>query len=318
MEREELTHFLEKAMGGLRRNKKLSVEEGEERDEEGFTLKKLLLKTDREIPAYLALPEGEGPWPAVIALHQADLQYEVGKSEVMGLPVDGRDYNAENGSIPFGRELARRGFAVLAPDSICFEERHDPNVTPSEERLPGGDERFEATRALLHGSCIAKTMVEDVISCADYLSSLSFVKGIGAAGHSLGGMQAWMAAALDERLGAVVASCAMGSFPEILETRVYHCFLPYIPGLLERTDLPEVASLVAPRPMMMVSAVQDENFPKKAVERAYGVLEESYVKEGAEDSLELAWFEGGHHFDRKSWENAYLWLERWLKPPTSL
>src|SRR3954447_15261254 len=67
------------------------------------------------IPAYLLLPHGAGPFAAVLVHHQHAGQRHLGKSEVAGLAGDPLQ--------AFAPALASRGIAVLAPDSICFEDR---------------------------------------------------------------------------------------------------------------------------------------------------------------------------------------------------
>lgn len=67
------------------------------------------------IPAYLLMPEGDGPFPAVLVFHQHNGERHIGKSEMCGLVGDP--------NLAFGPALAKQGFAVLAPDSICFEDR---------------------------------------------------------------------------------------------------------------------------------------------------------------------------------------------------
>ncbi len=67
-----------------------------------------------EIQAFLLVPNGplQG---AVLALHQHNSQWEIGKSEVAGLVGDPLQ--------AFGPPLARQGIMVLAPDSVGFESR---------------------------------------------------------------------------------------------------------------------------------------------------------------------------------------------------
>jgi len=71
---------------------------------------------DREmIPAYLLMPKTSPTGPAVLIHHQHNGERHLGKSEVVG--KKGNPLQA------FGPALAERGFVVLAPDSICFEDR---------------------------------------------------------------------------------------------------------------------------------------------------------------------------------------------------
>src|SRR5262249_28061361 len=68
------------------------------------------------IPAFLLVPQGlRKPTPAVLVHHQHNGERHVGKSEVCGLIGDPLQ--------AFGPALAERGCIVLAPDSICFEDR---------------------------------------------------------------------------------------------------------------------------------------------------------------------------------------------------
>ena len=67
------------------------------------------------IPAFLLLPDGDGPFGAVLVHHQHASQRHFGKSEICGLVGDPLQ--------AFGPPLAKQGSIVLAPDSICFEDR---------------------------------------------------------------------------------------------------------------------------------------------------------------------------------------------------
>src|SRR5829696_3417643 len=103
------------------------------------------------IPAYLFVPRDQEPGErraGVFAHHQHAGQFHLGKSEVAGL--------AGNPEQAYALELARRGYVVLAPDAICFEER-GPHLgsldTPPEPSAGRDHERFEFTRRLLFGSC---------------------------------------------------------------------------------------------------------------------------------------------------------------------
>ena len=74
-----------------------------------------------KVKAYLLLPEILNKNPAILINHQHNREHHLGKSEVCGL--------AGNPLQAFGRALVRRGYVVLAPDSICFEDRRkDPTV----------------------------------------------------------------------------------------------------------------------------------------------------------------------------------------------
>jgi len=66
------------------------------------------------VTAYLLIPDVVDKNPAVLVNHQHNGERHLGKSEVCGL--------AGNPLQAFGPVLAQKGFVVLSPDSICFEE----------------------------------------------------------------------------------------------------------------------------------------------------------------------------------------------------
>lgn len=84
--------------------------------EDGYT--RQLIEYDSygdKVSAFLLLPEMIGNNPAILINHQHNREHHLGKSEVCGL--------AGNPLQAFGPELVKMGFVVLAPDSICFEDR---------------------------------------------------------------------------------------------------------------------------------------------------------------------------------------------------
>ena len=98
-------------------------------EEEGYR-RSLVTYSDRHghpIPAYLFEPTESATGNGVVALHQHNSRWDIGKSEVAGL--DGDPLQA------FGPALARRGISVLAPAAIGCESRRDtapeiPDVAP--------------------------------------------------------------------------------------------------------------------------------------------------------------------------------------------
>ncbi len=133
------------------------------------------------MPAFLLVPfsaTAECPAPAITLCHQHAGQYDIGKSEPAGLAGDPMHHT--------GVALARQGFVVLCPDSLCFEERQSPRkvqdhyaaiaiadaVAPGTELkdegglktggLKAGDlERFEFLRYVVDGKSLAWKSVLD-------------------------------------------------------------------------------------------------------------------------------------------------------------
>src|SRR5690625_2887319 len=138
---------------------------------------------NEEVTAYLYLPKTDGrrsKSPAVLALHETDM---MGKGS-----VDGQSYNL---NLAYAKELAQRGYVVLAPDYPSFGDQADYDFTT--DRYDSG----------------MMKAVFNHIRCVDYLQSRGDVdpERIGIIGHSLGGHSSMYVAAFDTRIKVIVSSC---------------------------------------------------------------------------------------------------------------
>ena len=144
------------------------------------------------VPAFLAKPEGSGPWPAVVVIH-----------EIFGLVDHTKDV---------ANRFAREGFVALAPNLFGSPElrtvltaerigkamqlmrrlpRRDPVLAEAEiEKLPE-PERAEvrATVQILLGGLPKDRLTQDLVAAVRYLRSLPFVmhNRIGCIGFCFGG-----------------------------------------------------------------------------------------------------------------------------------
>jgi len=90
-------------------------------------------------------------------------------------------------------------------------------------------------------------------------------KRVGVTGVSTGGLLALTAAALDQRVAAASVQGIFGSMRvSFIRDRHGHCACGAIPGLLPDFDLPELALLVAPRPIHVSNASEDGFGPAEA------------------------------------------------------
>lgn len=132
------------------------------------------------VPAYILIPKNlKFPAPAIFCYHQHAGNFELGKSEVLGLAGDSDQALAA--------ELAERGYITFAPDAIAFEER---NWT---EDKSGRAEYFELATRLLKGNTLLAKVLYDMSVGIDYLESRPEVDKtkIGFIGHSYGGRMAF-------------------------------------------------------------------------------------------------------------------------------
>ena len=253
------------------------------------------------VPAILLIPKHRTPpLPAVLCHHQHAGKYDLGKSEVVGW--------AGNPQQAYAAELCARGYITLAPDTIGFEERSHP-------RLGGQEyERFLAHELLLKGLTLQGKMIWDVTRAMDYLQARPEVdpSRIGMVGHSLGAMETWFSMSVESRIAAGAASCGTTTYAAVLAAEWYHNYGFYLPGVLKWGDIPEIVSMIAPRPFLILAGEQDRGFPvsgaREVAERA-GML---YRRLGAADALDLYISPGPHEFSDEMRQRAYHWFDRWL------
>jgi dienelactone hydrolase len=260
-----------------------------------------------KITAYLLQSKDHTkPMPAILALHQT---IGSGKDEAVGL----------DGSLDFayGHELAMRGYIVLAPDHLTAGER----VYPDKDSFDSGP----FYELYPDWSMVGKNL-EDSKSGIDVLCALDDVdkERIGVIGHSHGGHNAIFAAALDDRIKAVVSNCGLSVFSEEeerMEWSLDEGYI-YIPKLrryfLENTDPPfdlhEIAALIAPRPWLNISSYFDEAYGNQEFLAEVGKqLIHVYNLYKEPNAFGYYMHGNGHSFPKSARALAYEWLDQWLK-----
>lgn len=264
------------------------------------------------VAAWLLMPTGTAPqggWPAVLALHQHGGLFDLGKSEPVGLTGDPM--------YAYGQELCKRGYIVLCPDMLCFEERRpSPEVRQEKSALDGyGYERFEFTRRILSGSCLQTKYLHDLKCAVDLLVSLPEVnrERLGVIGHSLGGQETLWLTWYDPRISAAVSSCGFGTLSTILRDGINHNFAMYVPGMLDICDIDALLADLAPRAFLLTAGESDPIFPIDGVRSIVEKARHQYDSQGASERFQALIFPGGHSFPREVKAQAYAFLDRWLK-----
>jgi hypothetical protein len=228
-------------------------------------------------------PLGDGPFPAIVSPH--------------GHWAYGRLENSAVASVP-GRaiSLARQGFVVFTHDMIGYNDSQQ-----LEHRLFGGP------REKLWGLSIAGLQLWNAIRALDFLESLPYVRrdAIGATGASGGGTQVFLLAAVDERV-AVAAPVNMISLQ-----MQGGCLCENQPGLRLDTNNVEIAALIAPRPLLMVSATGD--WTTNTMQKEFPAVRALYGLRGAADRVHAVQFDAPHNYNRDSREAVYAWMARWLQ-----
>lgn len=257
---------------------------------------------DDKVIAFLLLPDILDKNPAILINHQHNGERHFGKSEVCGLT--GNPLQA------FGPELAKRGFVVLAPDSICFEERRK-NAHGKEPLSDDGDflqHYNEMCYRIINGDCLMKKVLNDAINGITLLSGLSYVdsKNIGTLGHSYGGNTVLFLSAVDER---IAFSCASGSACTYKNRMLNHVGIEMasvIPNFHSKYDIFDLVSCIAPRRLLIVSA-EDDKYSRDAtyiVEKA----SPAYAELNALNHLFHKRYGGGHGLTKERFDFMIDWL----------
>lgn len=275
---------------------------------------------ESRVPALLLRPNRPGPRPAVLLLHDHGAEFSIGKEKLIRPWGDRAQLAAAHlwadryySGRFIGDELAKRGYVVLAVDMRGWGER--------------GPLSYEQQQALacnyfcLGRSLAGEVAYEDMRALA-FLASLSGVdpQRVGVLGFSLGGFRAWQLAALSEQAAATAALGWFGSYPGLIAPgnnllRGQSAFYTVHPGIPAQLDIPDIAALAAPRPLLLINGEEDAMFPPEAVRAGYEKVARVWASQQVPERLDTCLWPGlGHRFDRPQQQAVFEWFERWLKP----
>lgn len=272
------------------------------------------LTADSRVLAYLLVPKGTGPFPAVLLLHDHGARFDIGKEKVIRpfsqhpLLETAQLWTQQlYGGRFIGDELAQRGYVCFATDALNWGDRGG-----------GGYEDQQALASNLFnlGMSYAGLVAWEDIRSADFLASLPIVDSsrIAAVGLSFGSYRAWQVAALSDRIACGVAVCWMGTNHGLLQpggnrTRGQSAFSTTHPDLVNYLDLPDLASIACPKPMLFMNGKNDKLFPENVVKEAYEKMKAVWRSQNAEEKLRTELWEVGHVFTVEMQEHAFRWLD---------
>ena len=228
-------------------------------------------------------PKGKtGPFPGIVSPH--------------GHWGRGRLEDIERGSIPARCiNFAKQGYVVFAYDMIGYND--------SDKQI---EHRFGGAREGLWGLSAMGLQLQNGIRAIDFLQNLSDVdkERIGCTGASGGGTQTFILTAVDERI-KVSAPVNM-----ISATMQGGCRCENAPNLrLDASNL-EIAALMAPRPLLLVSATGDWTANTPTVE--YPAIRSVYAHFDAKDKVHQIQVDAEHNYNKESREAVYAWFAKWL------
>lgn len=293
-----------------------------EEQRDGYRARKIEIRLSRyyTVPAYVLIPDGQGPFPAVNCLHDHGAHLFIGK-EKMIRPLACEDStvirDAEAWSVGYegqfmGDYLARHGYVVFAADAPMWGER-------GQQEGPRRD-RYDmiAGNMMMYGIDLSAYMTYDDIAGTEFLAQMPEVDAerIGCAGWSMGGYRAWMLSALSDRIKAGAAVCWMVTTDEQLSFKYNRTenggFANCLPGLRRWLDYPHVASIACPKAMLFISGKQDKLFPVAGVEKAFKTMHDVWKSQQADDQLETELWDMPHSCPIKAQERILRFFDKHL------
>jgi dienelactone hydrolase len=254
-------------------------------------------EANMSVPAYLLTPHDRtAPGPAILAIHG----HGPGKSQAVGLE------HTQMPNADYAHRMAEAGYVVLAPDLRCFGERLDYNP----------EDHYACDTNLVHaymeGVSPLTENLFDLRRSIDVLASNELVdpSRIGAIGISYGGTCTLFLAAVDQRISAAVVSGYFSSWAESHKMPWNMCGSQVPHGVLGQLEHVDIASLIAPRPLLIESGTEDYLFPVATAAEGVRKLERVYAHLGDSGGVGHDIFEGDHQWHGVE---AYPFLERALR-----
>jgi dienelactone hydrolase len=238
------------------------------------------------------------------------------------------------------RKLAERGFIAVAIDGRYHGERKTGK---------GQNDYNDAIVRAWHGSGehpFYYDTVWDVMRLVDYLSTRDDVDAnrIGLIGISKGGIETYLAAAADKRIAVAVPCIGVESFRWALDNRdwqgrigtiqnafdtiakengvtqpdsafVQKFYDRIVPGIYSEFDGPEMLTLIAPRPLLVINSDSDNHTPLPGVIECTNAAQKVYAAGHAADRFAVIIQKNtGHQVKPESERAAIEWFVKWLKP----
>ncbi len=277
---------------------------------EGLLMEKIHYQTEpgEFVPAYLLRPHRPiGPLAGIVAFHGHGGRYEVGKDGVIG-----RHERFASLGMGYGLQLARAGYVVLCPDSVCFGERRNP----AGDRIPDIIyERIVTMREISAGGSMVGKNIWDNMRAIDVLQSLGYIdpERIGGIGLSMGSGMTFFTMMCDPRMKAGVAVCSMYTIRALFELKLLHCYMNYIPRMIEAgLEMYDIFPLIAPRALMLVNPTDSYEDPLEATRELYQKSQWAWQEKDAEEAFALEIFEGKHEFPADQRSKALDWFRKFL------
>lgn len=274
------------------------------------------------IPAYLLVPDGKGPFPAVVMLHDHGAHFSIGKEKMVRpfgvspeVLADADDWAERCYDNQYtGDYFAQNGYVVIAIDALFWGERG------RKEGVSYEGQQALASNFLQMGASWGAFINMDDVRSAEFLASLPMVdkERVGCLGFSMGAYRSWMLAALTDCIKASASICWMNTTNHLMtltnnQNKGGSAYSMIIPGLRRYLDYPHTASIACPKPTLFFNGTKDKLFPVEGVQDAYAIMRSVWESQHATDRLVTKIWEEKHFFNRQMQKETLEFFDKWLK-----
>lgn len=216
--------------------------------------------------------------------------------------------------------LVLKGFIVFAFDPVGQGERLEYFDQVKGKSMVGGptnEHSYPGNQAFITGSSQARYMIWDGIRAVDYLLTRKEVDParIGITGRSGGGTQSSYIAAFDDRIYASAPECYITTFTRLLQTMGNQDAEQNFPQFAaRRLDLPDLLSVRAPKPSLMITTTRDI-FSIQGAREAEAEVTRIYEAYGEKENFGRAEDDTGHASTIKNREAMYAFFQKHLGNP---
>ncbi|SNY45693.1 Dienelactone hydrolase [Arsukibacterium tuosuense] len=272
----------------------------------------LLLRPEQQV-------EPARPLPAMLLLHDHGARFDIGKEKMIRpfaddprLAAAGKWSERYFSGRFIGDELAKQGYLVVAADTLGWSDR-GPIEFAQQQAL--------ASNFLLMGRSLAGFAAFEDLQLVRFIRQLPAVdpERLGVLGFSMGAFRAWQLAALTDDIKAGVAVAWLNRYQQLLVpgnniVGGQSAFYMLHPGLAGQLDIPDVASLAAPKAMLFINGGQDPLMPVEGVNAAYQRMTQVWQAYDASAALTTKmWPQYGHEFTAQQQQQAFAWLAQQLQ-----
>lgn len=215
----------------------------------------------------------------------------------------------------YGLRLARMGYVTVCPDARGWGYRRDwKGQGDDENSFLRGTCLNQARMAEPLGLTVAGLNVWDNMRLIDYLGARGDIAmdDLGCFGFSGGGYMTLYLAALDPRVRKAFVSGYLYGVDDSLLHLNGNCSCNYTPGLWRLLDMGDIASLIAPHPLLVQSCEEDHlNGLRglKNVDEQLEIVRDAYKLLDRGDGLRHEVCPGGHHLGVAHLVEDIEWLD---------